>query len=55
MTKPKFCVFCEAEAIYIIKRSGSGICASCSSAYEAGQSNPDGGLSTVEDWESEND
>lgn len=45
---PIYCAFCEEEAIARIDRTGTPICSNCMDVYEAGQSNPDGGITLLE-------
>jgi len=43
----RYCANCDAEAVVVIERSDTPLCARCRDAYEWGQSNPDGKIVEV--------
>ena len=45
----RWCSFCDAEASARIERSKAYLCEACREVYEAGQTNPDGAVTTLEE------
>ena len=50
----KICAFCDNEAVFVVVRSGAPLCEHCALVYEAGQTNPDGDVVSLEVTNEEN-
>jgi hypothetical protein len=44
-----YCAFCDNKATHKIDRSNTPICQACLEVYEAGQSNPEGTITSLEE------
>ena len=53
--EPRYCVFCENEAEYMIDNTGTPICPACKIVYKAGQANPEAGFDDIEIDEDDED